>query len=325
MDRKKGLLTLDYSSSEKYIFIEPIEDENYNSLLKKTVTFLDEILIYGQYTYGLTQEVNSKNHSDSVIIFLLRSSLETLDGIKALFESSSIRPSKSLVRNLFEHMLYFDYIFSEKNLVHERALSYEVIDILKRIKNYKLLDFNDTTYEKERNIIGIKNFPNISKEKLSEIIINLENIFQKYSDYNTIYNKVLKNKKYHKSKTIPAWYSLYSEATTIRELCKLLNMEMFYLTLYSDLSNKVHPGDAMRAIIGNNDNTLTIRNPKIPYDTLEVATIISNTLTFSSTIYSHVIKHFMPNDDHKNCAEWYFYMRNNSNILENNWINMKFY
>jgi hypothetical protein len=311
-------------SDKNCIFIKPIKDEGYNALLKETIDFLDEILIYGQYTVGLTQEKNQKKYSDTVIAFLLHSSLETLDGIKALFAASSITVSKTLVRNLFEHMLYFDYIFLDNNLIVERALSYHVIDILKRIKSYKLLDFNDTTYENERRIIGEDNLSNIPQQDILKRIKNLEAQFTKYPEYANVYNEVLNNKRYAKSKYIPEWYNLYSDAESIRGLSKLLKMEKFYITLYSDFSNKVHPGDAMRAFIVNKDKSISVRNPKIPYNTLEVSNIISNSLTFSSSIYSHVIKHFMPSDDFKNYSEWHFDMRKRCKILEEHWENVHF-
>ncbi|CEP94639.1 Uncharacterised protein [[Clostridium] sordellii] len=309
------------------LFMEEIKSKSYNDLLERTTSHIDEICVYGQYLFNLINDKGISKKSDTVIIFIFRELLETADGIKSLFQGSSINISDILIRNLFELSLSLNYILSEKDLIDKRALSYEVSAIRKKIDMYEKLNVNYEGNESFKKILGDEILGNIDADKLYDAAENLKSIFDKYPEYREVdeyrtakKNKINKKRRFPKD---PKWYQIYSEASSIRALSRLLDMEKYYLTLYNFWSNKVHGGSAMDGFIVV-DNEPIIYNPKIPKKPSDVANKLELIQTFMSMCYRPICTYFLSDEDCLNMAEWHLLMREKEDKIKKCWRAIKF-
>lgn len=310
------------------IFIKEIQSQNYKKNLYKVEKFIDEILIYGQHIMSKVNIKSNCNYSDSVILLLFREALEILDGIKSLYKCSSINVSEILMRNLFENMIYFDYIFMDNSLIEKRALSYEVDDINRRINLYKKYNNNNEYSQGFENKSGQEIIEKFDPNILDEKIKNLESMFLKYEQYKEV-NEERKRKKKKINKRRgnrkdiePVWYQIYSDAKNFRELCVLVGMEKYYMTLYKTWSSKVHPAVAMQGINVINSKA-NIRNPKVPNPT-QVASNIGMILTFMSSIYQCLTRYYLSDSQVIEMGKWHFKMRNKENEICKVWNNIKY-
>lgn len=313
------------------LFIQKIEDPKYKKLIEITVSHIDEICVYGQYLLNLMNTDKNNKKSDTIILFLFRDLLETVDGIKSLFKDSSINISDILFRNMFELSLSLDYIFLDEELLEDRALSYEVTSIHERITLYEKLNTDNAEHENFRAIIGEDIYNNFTPEKLNSLAENLRSIFEKYPEYKSVDEDRtrkkdainLRRRQRHLRDLEPKWYQIHSTASNLRELSKLLNMEKEYLILYNQWSKKVHGVASMEGFRVVNNKPI-ILNPKVPKNPQNVIMKIELLQSLMTSCYINIGKYFLTDKDSGNLAIWYREIKEKGADISKKWSNVKF-
>ncbi|MFL8710907.1 DUF5677 domain-containing protein [Clostridioides sp. GD02377] len=313
------------------LFMKEIEDERYKQLMEETTSQINDICVYGQYLLDLINTSENNKYSDTIILFLFRELLETADGIMSLLKGSSINISTILFRNMFELSLSINYIFLDEDMIEKRALSYEVNSIHERIAMYEKLNTENEEHENFRRIIGEDIINTFDSERLNSATENLRSMFEKYPEYSVVDEDRtrkkdeinLRRRQRGFSDLDPKWYQIYSEASNIRRLSKLLDMERYYLILYNQWSNKVHGGAAMSGfrIV---DNEPVILNPKVPESSKDIPEKLELLQTFMSDCYRHICKYFLTDDDCQNMGIWHFSMREKESEIREHWSKIEF-
>lgn len=314
------------------LFIQEIEDPKYKKLIEITVSHIDEICVYGQYLFNLMNTDKNNKKSDTVILFLFRDLLETVDGIQSLFNGSSINISDILFRNMFELSLSLDYIFLDEGLLEKRALSYEVTSIHERITLYEKLNTDNAEHENFRAIIGEDIYNNFTPEKLNSLAENLRSIFEKYPEYKSVDEDRtrkkdainLRRRQQHLHDLEPKWYQIHSTTSNLRGLSKLLNMEKDYLILYNQWSKKVHGVASMEGFRVVNNKPI-IQNPKIPKNSQDVIMKIELLQRLMTSCYINICKYFLTDKDSENVAIWYIGIKEKESYISKKWSEVKFY
>ncbi|HBF1820650.1 TPA: hypothetical protein KNT04_002629 [Clostridioides difficile] len=313
------------------LFIQEIEDPKYKKLIEITVSHIDEICVYGQYLFNLMNTDKNNKKSDTVILFLFRDLLETVDGIQSLFNGSSINISDILFRNMFELSLSLDYIFLDEGLLEKRALSYEVTSIHERITLYEKLNTDNAEHENFRAIIGEDIYNNFTPEKLNSLAENLRSIFEKYPEYKSVDEDRtrkkdainLRRRQQHLRDLEPKWYQIHSTASNLRGLSRLLNMEKEYLILYNQWSKKVHGISSMEGFRVVNNKPI-ILNPKVPKNPQDVIMKIELLQSLMTSCYINIGKYFLTDKDSEHLAIWYRDIKGKGADISKKWSNVKF-
>lgn len=314
------------------LFIQEIEDRGYKNLIEITVSHIGEICVYGQYLFNLMNTDKDNKKSDAVILFLFTDLLETVDGIQSLFKGSSINISDILFRNMFELSLNLDYIFLDEELLEKRALSYDVTNIHEKITLYEKLNTDNAEYEDFRAIIGEDIYNDFTPERLHSSAENLRSMFEKYPEYKSVDEDRtrkkdainLRRRQRHLHDLEPKWYQIYSTASNLRGLSKLLNMEKEYLILYSEWSKKVHGLASMEALKSVNNEPF-VQNPKIPKNPQDVIMKIELIQSLMFSCYINICKYFLTDEDSENVAIWYIGIKEKWADISKKWSNVKFY
>ncbi|HBG2133518.1 TPA: hypothetical protein KPJ62_003885 [Clostridioides difficile] len=308
------------------LFMKEIEDPRYKNLIEITVSHINEICVYGQYLFNLMNTDKDNKKSDAVILFLFRDLLETVDGIQSLFKGSSINISDMLFRNMFELSLSLDYIFLDEELLEKRALSYEVTNIHEKITLYEKFNTDNAEYENFREIIGEDIYNIFTPEKLNSLAENLRSVFEKYPEYKSVDEDRtrkkdainLKRRKRHLRDLEPKWYQIHSTASNLRGLSKLLNMEKYYLILYSEWSKKLHGLASMEALKSVNNKPF-VQNPKVPKNPQDVIMKIELIRSLMTSCYINICKYFLTDEDFENLAIWYRGIKEKESDISKKW------
>lgn len=297
-------------------YIKKIKGDTWDKFIESNIDFLEKMQSYGEYINGLVNEKElsenlgektNENFQDGVINLLLVECLQVLDGIISLFKGQSIDISIDLIRSLLELTMYMVYILKDNHLIEKRAIAYSINNINNKIRDYDKMNtkFNDSRYVEAKE--------------------NLLKMFVKYRIYNEVkaewdkeenVKSELYYKKSGKKKRIKVkWYSIHAGGNNFRELCNNVNLEPVY-DVYSLYSNKIHGSDAMSGVYVNKNRETFIRNPKIPFYAPEILECIYSLL---SVAYINFIGYFLYEEDVVNYTEWDKEMKNQKDVLINNW------
>lgn len=279
------------------VFIKKIKGETWDKFIDENVAYLDDILTYGQYLVGINNEKKYNEKYQSTIILLFCELLETVDGIKSLIAGNSFGVCKILLRQLIEITSYLTYILSDKNLIKERSLAYQINQSKDSIKSYRVL----------RN----KSVDNIEKTHWDGAIKNLENMFKK-SDYSQIV------KQWNKNNQLP-WFGISNGNKNLRDLLKDLNLEPVY-DLYRALCPKSHGADAMSSINVDKNGNILLMNPKHPYDIESILTGIAICAQFT---FVKFITNYLEAEDMVNYIQWETNNEKEKNRLIEQWGHFK--
>mgnify|MGYP001294235236 CR=1 FL=1 len=274
----------------------PITDPNYQSIIQAVDKVINEILYINEHElieYGRYAEKFQTDFYRGVLILMWRESIEIADGIRSLVLGSSCNVIAILLRSLFEIYLGITFIFSDKEQVTKRALSYSAVNLFKRIEQYKRLDLSDSTYEEFRknSVFDIgKSIPSNFDVKAARE--NLESIFEKYPEYAEVkkeYDKILsKKRKNGRKRPQVQWYELFGGCSSIFQLSELLNMKDFYSIVYDYFSRKSHGLDSTSDWVQGG-----LKNPKVP-DLSELSSDIDLMLSFLSGITRCILQFERP-------------------------------
>jgi hypothetical protein len=126
---------------------------NSNDEIEKMIDALGTLIQFGESCIEdvFIQFENKKitpSEEEIVIILLFRKIVEKLDCIFVLSENAALSGVNSILRDLFENMLYFLYIIDKDDKLEFRAMSYYVGHLRNKLEVNKLLS-KQSKYSKE--------------------------------------------------------------------------------------------------------------------------------------------------------------------------------
>lgn len=294
-------------------------DEYLQEVLTKFSSNIAEVISFG--THLLVWDVQSEREGkdNHIPTLFFRNILELGDSISILIKSSSIDPSKILLRSLLENSFGLIYLLERNE--RERSLSYMVWQALKQIKNYKRF-ISDNPSSKELKKLILENnldFPLdkfFDREDVKKIIDSKAKLLKK-PEFKEVYKEYNRTRK---KKRNPTWYSLYDGPQNFLELSKYLNKSLIYEFQYRNYSENVHVTSLQKGIARagkDSGQIIQIRDFEDSRDVFQ--STISNLLESYNTFIKNRIPH--KNEEFKN---WYSEFRIvNHKILKEYTINYK--
>lgn len=188
-------------------------------------------------------------HFPGVVFLLARHAAEELDAISVLVASGCAQPCKLHLRSLFEAGLGVHYIL--KGNSEERALTFHVAEIHKRIRDKQRLDPNTEAGRKVRaetahDPIGADILASISTTDFRSEVERLENGLNspRLVAVEVEWQRTVTKLK----KKLPLWHSLFDGPVTIRDLAYHLEKGFWYEFQYGDWSEAVHATSALKQV-----------------------------------------------------------------------------
>ena len=188
-------------------------------------------------------------HFPGVVFLLARHVAEEVDAISILTEKGCAQPCKLHLRSAFEAGLCILYILEANS--EERALSYHVSEMHKRIKFYKRLDKNDDQGKQLRKQIahegaGMDILSSLPPDDFVAKVARLESLLSKppYEQIDVEWQRTAKKLK----RKQPSWHSLYNGPVSIRDLAYLLKKGFWYEFQYGDWSETIHAASGFRQV-----------------------------------------------------------------------------
>lgn len=248
-----------------------IDDENLKIILDKYSTCIDEIVNCGTHILKIDYELKREGKDNNVPTLFLRNCLELADGISILMKSSSIDPSKNLLRTLLENSFSLIYMIQTnekirahcflvwkanndlkfcKRLINEEQSSKEFVNQLKKENpNFELNDI--------RNLEGILKTIE-AKNELLELPI--------YKEINDEYKRLKKNNRGSDFN----WYSLFDGPRNFLKLSEELNSTLHYHFNFKKYSENVHGNNVLKGFISLHDDKAQLRQMRDFKDCREV-------------------------------------------------------
>jgi|GEM_PF-2921156 len=227
--------------------IFPIDKPEVKQLRDASWKLVDEVLRYGIYITGLViTENKNRGVTEKVLIFLLKESLETLEGIGVLLKDSCVEAASPLIRKLFECYIQIKYLMND--FTEQKAIAYEIFHIHKQIA---VLDYL-VKLEKRDKSICLEKIESLKKMLLQP---GFHEINEKRSKL------VAKKGKY------PQWYTLIdTKCTGINALIKATEPEQVTLDIYSYLSKSSHGFCALDECLLMDDSQIVMGIMRKPYN-----------------------------------------------------------
>ncbi len=208
-----------------------------SDLVGITSPLLQEVVNHATHAFARCQlDATGEVGVDFAAFILYRHIIEITDGIEVLLANSCVTPAIPLLRSSLESSLGLEYILSASPGEYmRRARSWLCVYIHKRLDLYDLVEPDREVPRKHRKVGaprgGIK--AGVAKANLAKTLVQPD-----MAPIEQEYQKLLARRK------DPAWYSLFSGPSNLRELAKRLEREKEYRNLYKYWSTFSHGGDA---------------------------------------------------------------------------------
>lgn len=270
-------------------------------ILRKFTSTIDEIVDLGTHLLKIDYELIREGKDNNIPTAFFRNCLELADGISILMKSSSIEPSKLLLRTLFENSISLIYMIQKdekkrvhsylvwkahqdiqicKRLIDEEQMSREFVKQLeKENSNFKLNDIRDLN--------GILKTIN-AKEELLKLPF-YESVEQEFQRLKIKYKKPVKN-----------WYSLYDGPKDFAMLCEEMNSTLHYHFNYKKYSQNVHGMNVLNAFIPLDNDRAQLKQIRDFKDCREV---FIGVIDIIMNLYFEFIEKRIPNEI-SNYPEW---------------------
>lgn len=214
-------------------------DDYLQKILNEFSDNISEVINFGTHLLVWDVQTGREGKDNHIPTLFFRNILELGDSISILMKSSSIDPSKILLRSLLENSFGLQYLL-EKN-ERERSLSYMVWKSLKQIKNHKRF-ISDNPSSKELKKMILENnldfpFDKYFDRKDIQKVIDAKAILLKKPEFKEVYQEYNRTKNKRKN---PAWYSLFDGPQNFQELSKYLKKSLIYEFEYRNYSENVH-------------------------------------------------------------------------------------
>lgn len=223
---------------------------------------IDELVNFGAIILKWELEKTISDEDLPTALFL-RNFLEQIDGVSILIKSSSVEPSKNLLRTALENLLYLEYLLEKET--YNRSMSFLVWNHMNNNKNLERLIPTTDEYKKIEVLFSKDKFLSTQKPLIyepAEELLKIGNAIlssTKYQPFKTEYDKT---KLKHKNNM--SWYSLFGGPTTIKKLAEHLNQEMLYDGFFRSFSASTHGTDILHGKMKSNNEgelgILQIRN-----------------------------------------------------------------
>ena len=231
------------SSGIEEVTIPPADLESKHLLLHAG---LRQAVYYGTHLLDRIVRIPEKPRRHLPVVMLFRSILDLSDSIATLIRFGSSFAASILLRSLFEAYVQLQFILQGKSFHTDRADScwagYRIDqletftkydpstdpgkrfhDLLQKDETLKKADFAKRSFSEEREIL------------IAELST---------PPYDKCYEQYQRNKGKPKE-----WYSLCCQATNLRELARVVELESHYALLYSWLSSKAHATDVFSGFV----------------------------------------------------------------------------
>lgn len=184
------------------------QDDYLQKILNEFSDNISEVINFVTHLLVWDVQTGREGKDNHIPTLFFRNILELGDSISILIKSSSIDPSKILLRSLLENSFGLQYLL-EKN-ERERSLSYMVWKALKQIKNYKRF-ISDHPSSKELKKLILENNLDFPFEKFFDRedvqkVIDAKATLLKKPEFKEVYKEYNRTSSKRKS---PAWYSLF--------------------------------------------------------------------------------------------------------------------
>lgn len=279
--------------------ILPREQNEVKAELIKLSSSIDIAVDFGTHLLKWQADKMQSGDDHLVPILFFRNILELADAISILIKSSSVDPSKTLLRSLLENSFGLEYLLEKDK--KNRALSFNVWIAHKDLKFYEKLNSESqigkhftNEIKKDKYVQEVKsNKASIERSKRnSEELLKLP-LYQKIEEEYQRTNAIRKN---------PKWFALFDGPCDVEQLAKRLNYHTLYEIVYRMLSDNVHATDLVKSklVPGKNGQTdiIQIRFPK------EAQNITVYTLNILIMIYLNFYQQELP-DKKDEFTEWY--------------------
>jgi len=276
-------------------------DINLKKILFNYSDTIDEIVNYGTYILKIDYELKRDGKDNFVPTAFLRNCLELADGISILVKSSSIDPSKILLRTLLENSLSLIFMIreNEKTRAHCYLVwkAHNEIKLCKKFIDEEQISKDFVKQLKKENqdfeLDNIRDIKGILKT------IEAKNTLLKLPFYKEVDEEYQKSKKKGKN-YIRNWYSLYDGPLNFELLSKELNSTLHYHFNYKKYSENVHAVNVLKAFISTGNDLAQLRQMRDFKDCREVFIEVIYLLL---NLYNEFIEKRIPNEIN-NYPEW---------------------
>ncbi|MDA2320272.1 DUF5677 domain-containing protein [Bacillus albus] len=268
--------------------------------LGKTVQFAEEIfeLSYEKFS----QENDVLPNEITVGMLLFRKMIEKMDAVFILLENGSEQPAESIVRDLFENLLYLKFIMNEEKC-NERALSYIFSGYKDKFNTVNLVSAKNRDGEMIREYLNSR----VPLEELIERKTQLEKAMNKecFRNIKVEWKKLSEIKNGNKKRRVfPKWYNLFQGPKNIRELAKIYNLEPIYYILYSNYSKQVHSTNAFQQVNEMESGMMVLKEIRSNEPSAASANLLLNARSFGEMAIKNYVD-FFSLQPKVNLAKWH--------------------
>ena len=275
-------------------------DNNLKVILNDYVDLIQEIVNFGTHILNWDIQQNSAEKDNNIPSISFRNIIELADSISILFKSSSIDPSKIILRSIIENSYGLIYMIENNDNIRGKQFM-----IWKANKDIKYLNQFITT---ERSYKRFK-----SKLKKDSIDFNFANYFDnpeilqskktkekllEKSDFRDIQSEYIKTSKIIKN---PNWYALFDGPRNFEELSIYLNKTLTYEFSYRNYSKNVHSEGMIKGFTycGNGKaQVIQIRDFEDSHN------VFVGTITILLELYNEFIRKRLP-DNLQEFQDWF--------------------
>ncbi|MFD1314242.1 DUF5677 domain-containing protein [Namhaeicola litoreus] len=210
---------------------------------------IDEVVNFGTHIILWDYKKKRDGKDNHIPTLFLRNIIEIGDSISILIKSSSIDPSKILIRSLLEN--FFQLLYMLEKDEKERAQCFMIYKAVNDLKYYKKFISSDPSskglfskLEKDQSDFDITNL--LDRDDFIKAIESKSSILKK-PEFKDVYEEYLRTKKIGNGRN-PNWYSLYDGPKNIEQLSTHLRRVYYYEFFYRSFSQNVHISDLFKGL-----------------------------------------------------------------------------
>lgn len=238
--------------------------------------------ILHQIIQKLTIRDTILKEEDVSCLLLYRKTIEKMDGIFILADHGHLNTMNSIARDLFENHVYLLFMLQERYRYRAKAYQFQAFQ-----ENLNLINWHDPSKN-----IGKKLSPYLNASKLplpKDLLDKKEYILKRLQEDSEFKSISVDWKRKRKEGQHPSWYNIGGGKDSIAALCRYLEIEEQYKTVYSIFSSETHSTNGLNQILYEDGEVILspIRGMDIDKN---IALDYSTTTGLSSTF--EVTKHF---------------------------------
>jgi hypothetical protein len=272
-------------------------DKEPSKILNMMGRTIDEFVDYGGEIYNNICDSYKFDELELPIPLTFMQVLDLLDSMAILTKKGQSEGIKPILRSLFETVLTLEHLIKVPR--QAGVISYQVAHAHKQMSLRIKLD-PKTEQGKQFKQMNSRVYPGMVLPEYSADEINKHlKKFLERDDIKEVNELWMEKKK--QRKRIPEWFSLYSDASNLKELSCLYNLDPFYEVLYPMLSGVAHATGLVSNIKIAGQNTGVIPGIR---KLGEVQGLIVHALNLVLHIFREVLQKYSPKNV-KKFSLWY--------------------